>query len=271
MSYALIGDPIKNQLTAQLLEAAFRKEGMSDSIQVIEVDPIDPEALANFCYESDLNEIKGIFVETPYQEHVMDYLDYLDPLAKKIGFANVLKNENSNLNGYNSVITGIIQTLQANIALPNKEVLILGDGLIAQAAIYGLKEFGAKISIWSQDREKIKALAKGHNVEPIDFRQIKEIGFDLVVQASKIGQNPQIEQSLLRADQIKKGSAVMETILNPMETQLLREAKKAGAKSLQANHLLLHQAAGAFEIWLEKPAPFEAMKSMMDEYIKTNE
>ncbi len=265
MSYALIGDPIKNQLASQLLETAFQEAGIQGDIQLTDLDPVDAAALANFCYESDLNEIKGMLVQAPYQSAVMDYLDYYDPMAKQLGFANILKNEEANLNGYNSMVTGLLKAAQEAMTLPGKKILILGDQLLAQAAIYGFGEFGMEVFIWSSHRETAKQLAKTYEIDFIDFRSIEAGAFDLVIHTTTIGAGPQMEQSLLTAEQIGKKCVVMETVLDPLETALIKETKKTGAKTISADRLVLHEVAGAFEVWFEKPAPLEAMEAVLKE------
>ena len=55
----------------------------------------------------------------------------------------------------------------------------------------------------------------------------------------------------------------MDIITNPLETQLLKEAKTAGAETISGERMLLHQACGQFEIWMDKSAPFEVMEKAL--------
>jgi shikimate dehydrogenase len=79
---------------------------------------------------------------------------------------------------------------------------------------------------------------------------------------------PDTTQTILKAEQIRKGSVVMDLITYPVETELLRQAKKAGAQVIDGSRMLLHQAAGQFTIWFEKPAPLEAMETAMNAELK---
>ena len=258
--YGIVGHPIEHSLSPAMHNAAFKAEGIDAEYRLFNISPEDPEGLANFCYETDLNDIGGFSVTMPYKELVMDYCDQYDPLARTLGAVNTVKNEDSNLNGYNTDVTGAVQALQEKIKLADMKALVLGAGGAAKAIVYGLREFGAEVFIFNRTKEKAEALAEQFNVSAIDFLNIKKIGFDIIVNATPIGSFPQIEQSLLAADQIREDSVVMDITTNPLETQLLREAKKARAKTISGERMLLHQAAGQFTIWFDKPAPFEAME-----------
>lgn len=196
----------------------------------------------------------------------MDYLDNIEVLAKETSSVNTVKNEESNLSGFNTDTTGAIKALKEKTKIAGEKVLVLGAGGAARAIIYALRGFGAEVTIFNRTKQKAEALAKEFDVEVIDFLGIRDAGFDIIVNCTPIGMSPQIEQSLLTAEQIKKGSVVMDTITHPHETQLLKEAEKAGAEAISGERMLLHQAVGQFEIWFDKPAPFEVMeKALYDE------
>lgn len=261
--YGIIGQSSETSLLLAMHRAAFEAEGMEAEVQYFDLDPVDHEALANFCYESDLNEIEGFSVVGEYKQLIMDYLDHYDPLSQQLGAANTVQNEASNLNGFNTEVTAILKALQEKTKLLGKKILILGAGELARAAIYGLKEFGAEIYIWNRTREKAEDLAEEFDVELIDFSEITEKGFDIFINTTPVGDIEHADQSLLTSDQIKEGAVVMDLILQPLETKLLQEAKKAGAMPSSGDRFLLHQATGQFEIWFNRPAPVEVMEKAL--------
>lgn len=254
---------MEHSLSPVMHNAAFEAKGIDAEYRLFDISPDAPDDLANFCYETDLNHIGGFSVTMPYKEQIMDYLDHYEVLAKKVSSVNTVKNEDSNLNGYNTDATGAMKALQEKTELKGKKALVLGAGGAARAIIYALKEFGADVYVFNRTPEKAEAIAEEFEAELIGFREIKAAGFDIIVNATPVGTFPQIEQSLLTADQIKKGATVMDIITHPLETQLLREAKKAGAETVSGERMLLHQAAGQFEIWFDEPAPFKAMEEAL--------
>ena len=266
--YGIVGHPVEHSLSPIMHNAAFKAEGIDAEYQLFDFDPDKPEDLANFCYETDLNSIGGFSVTMPYKEVIMDYLDHFEVLAKQVSSVNTVKNEDSNLNGYNTDATGALKALQEKTDVRGKKALVLGAGGAARAIIYALKEFGAYVYIFNRTIQKAEELAEKFDVEVINFRDIKEAGFDIIVNATPIGMAPHIEQSLLTADQIKEGATVMDIVTNPLETQLLKEAKKAGGEAVSGERMLLHQAAGQFEIWFDKPAPIEVMEKALYEGLR---
>lgn len=261
--YGIVGHPVEHSLSPAMHNAAFEAAGIDAEYKLFDIDPEDPEALANFCYETDLNHIGGFSVTMPYKERIMDFLDHFEVLAKKVSSINTVKNENSNLDGYNTDATGAIKALQEKTDIKGKKALVLGAGGAARAIAYGLKEFGAHVYIFNRTAEKADELADEFDLESIGFRDIKDADFDIIVNATPV--------SMLTADQIKKGATVMDIVTHPLETPLLKEAKKAGAIPISGERMLLHQAAGQFEIWFEKPAPFAVMERALYEELRGND
>ncbi|MBU0705753.1 shikimate dehydrogenase [Patescibacteria group bacterium] len=267
--YGIVGHPVGHSLSPAMHNAALKAEGIDAEYRLFDIDQGNPEDLANFCYETDLKGIAGFSVTMPYKEAIMDYMDNLDVLAKEVSSVNTVKNEDFNLNGYNTDVTGAIKALQEKAKIKGKKALVLGAGGVARAIIYGLREFGVEVHIFNRTVQKAKALAKQFDVETIEFRKIKDAGFDIIVNATPVGMFPNTDESLLKADQIKKGSVVMDIITHPIQTQLLKEAKKADAETISGERMLLHQAADQFVIWFNRPAPYEAMeKALYEELAK---
>ncbi|MBU1682436.1 shikimate dehydrogenase [Patescibacteria group bacterium] len=258
--YGIVGHPVTNSLSPVMHNAAFRKEGIDAEYRIFDIDPDDSDNLANFCYETDLNNIAGFSVTMPYKQEIMRYMDHYDPLAKIVGSVNTVANEDSKLVGYNTDSTGAVQALQEKIDLKSRKVLIMGAGGVARSISYGLKEFGADVYIFNRTAENAAKLAEDFELETIGYRQIPNGDFDVIINATPTGSLPNTEESLLHADQMDGVKLVMDVVTYPMETQLLKEAKKAGADVITGERMLLHQAAGQFEVWFGKSAPLGVME-----------
>lgn len=86
-------------------------------------------------------------------------------------------------------------------------------------------------------------------------------GCQLAVNATTLGMlhGPGEGQTPLTAGDIPKGALIYDLVYNPLETPLLREAKKAGAGVVGGLAMLIYQGAAAFEMWTGRPAPVEIM------------
>lgn len=266
--FGIVGHPVEHSLSPAMHNAAYKTLKIDAEYRLFDIDPKKPEDLANFCYETEVNGIAGFSVTMPYKDAVIDYLDNVEVLAKKVSSVNTVKNENLCLNGFNTDATGAIKALREKTEIKGKKALVLGAGGAARAIIYALKEMGGRVFIFNRTPEKAEELAERFDVDTIAFRDIKKVGFDLIVNSTPVGMSPHTEESLLKADQIKKGAVVMDIITHPLETKLLKEAKKAGATPISGERMLLFQAVGQFEIWFNRPAPFEAMEKALYEELR---
>ena len=84
---------------------------------------------------------------------------------------------------------------------------------------------------------------------------------DLLVNCTSIGMRHSLteDQNPLRADSIPKDALVYDLVYNPIETLLLREARKAGVRTLGGLAMLVYQGAAAFEMWTNKKPPLDIM------------
>ena len=267
--YGTVGHPVANSFSPAMHNAAIQHLKLDAEYKLFDIDPDDPENLANFCYETNLNNIGGFGVTMPYKLEIMAYMDDYDPLAKIVGSVNTVVNKNGKLIGHNTDAMGATQALREKAEINRKKALVMGAGGAARAIVYSLKEFGADVYIFNRTQEKAEALADAFDLETIEFRMIPKANFDIIVNATSVGSLPNTEESLLHADQIPSHAVVMDIVTNPIETQLLKEAKKAGAQTISGERMLLHQAVEQFRLFFDKEAPLEVMeKALYNELAK---
>ena len=266
--YGIIGHPVAKSLSPAMHNAGIKHLKLDAEYKLFDIDPNDSDALANFCYETDLNNIGGFSVTMPHKQAIMAYMDHYDPLAKIVGSVNTVVNEESKLIGYNTDAMGAMTALREKTNLIGKKALVMGAGGAARAIAYSLKEFGVEVYIFNRTMEKAEALAEAFDLETIEFRLIPKADFDIIINATPVGSFPNTEESLLHSEQIPSHSVVMDIVTNPIETQLLKEAKKAGAQTISGERMLLHQAVGQFELWFNKKPPVEVMEKALYEELK---
>ena len=263
--YGIIGHPVSKSLSPIMHNAAIKHLGIDAEYKLFDIDPEDSEELANFCYESDLNGIKGFSVTMPYKLAIMTYMDQYDPLAKAVGSVNTVINEDSKLIGYNTDAMGAIKALQEKTNLIGKKVLVMGAGGAARSIAHGLKDFQSEIYIYNRTIEKAEELAKEFEVEAIDLPRVQTADFDIIINATPVGMLPNTKESLLHAEHIPSHAVVMDIVTNPLETQLLKEAKKSGAQTISGERMLLNQAIEQFKLFFDQEPPVEVMEEALYE------
>jgi len=266
--FGIVGHPVIHSLSPAMHNAAIKHLKIDAEYKLFDIDPGDPENLANFCYETTLNNISGFSVTMPYKLNIMTYMDEYDPAARITGSVNTVINEDNRLFGYNTDTMGAMQALREKTDLIGRKALVMGAGGAARAIAYGLKEFGAEVFLFNRTMEKAEEIAKAYEMETIDYRMIPDAQFDIIINATPVGMLPNSEESLLHANQIPAHAVVMDIITNPLMTQLLKEAEKAGAHTITGERMLLHQAADQFKLFFNMEPPLEVMEKAMYEELR---
>ena len=84
---------------------------------------------------------------------------------------------------------------------------------------------------------------------------------DLIVNCTPLGmRHSQTEgETPITFDIIPEGVLVYDLVYNPSDTPLLREAKRAGARTLGGLSMLIYQGAESFKLWTGREPPLEVM------------
>ena len=75
----------------------------------------------------------------------------------------------------------------------------------------------------------------------------------------------------LTVDPKSNGLIVNDIVYEPLQTRLLTEAKKAGARTVTGLGMLIHQAALSFEIWTGRRAPIKVMTAAAKRELRRRE
>lgn len=208
---------------------------------------------------------RGFTVSMPYKQEVMKFLDKIDPIAKDISAVNTVSNDNGALTGYNSDWIGAVEALKEVSKLSGKTAVLIGAGGAARAIAYGLKENKAKVIVFNRTQEKAKELAKefdlnfGGNLKDLE----KLDDYDILINATSVGFYPNANDSVIEGKFIKNDKIVMDVVFNPLETPLLKLAKRKGCKIVPGYRMLIHQALFQFELFTGKKAPFKVMETAL--------
>jgi shikimate dehydrogenase len=86
--------------------------------------------------------------------------------------------------------------------------------------------------------------------------------YDIIVNATPLGTKGDSEgRSPLNAGDLHNVKLVYDLVYNPAETQLMREAAKAGVASMSGIEMLIAQGVEQFRIWTGQDAPVDAMRA----------
>jgi shikimate dehydrogenase len=206
--------------------------------------------------------IRGCSVSMPFKESVIPHLDALDDTAIIVGAVNTVVNESGILTGYNTDVLGARKSLQSLQISPNDTVLILGAGGVARAVLLALHQLGIKhVRVANRHVEKIKSLNTILPCTPVKWADRELIPVDVVINATCVGMSPNEESIPLSRDFICQSQAVMDVIVSPMETRLIRGAKLARKRVSPGYLMSLEQALAQFTLYTGVEPPRELLLS----------
>ena len=83
--FGLIGQSLKHSFSKEFFNEKFQKEKIS-----ARYDNYELENLSLFKSIFSDNDLYGLNVTIPFKEKIINYLDDLDPISKKIGAVNTI-------------------------------------------------------------------------------------------------------------------------------------------------------------------------------------
>ncbi len=266
---ALIGDPVGHSLSPTIHNAAFQDLGLNF---IYVAFAVSKDELKDAVMGARSLGFHGLNVTMPYKKAVMKYLDEIDLTVRSIGAVNTILNCHGKLVGYNTDGTGAMSALQENgIYIEETKMVLLGAGGAAKAIAYEAAKDVKELVVLNRTLTKAQQLAiavrlklganvKGGSLSPALLNE-ELSDTDILVNATSVGMEPKSDNSPVPSDLLRSDMAVMDTIYNPLETKLLKDAKSVGAKIVSGIEMLVYQGAAAFQIWTNCPAPVRVMKN----------
>jgi shikimate dehydrogenase len=276
---AIIGDPVERSLSPAMHNAAFEALDLDYAYMDLRVPP---GALDGAIATARVLKMAGMNVTHPHKIKILSLLDGLDESAELVGAVNTVKNNRGKLIGYNTDGAGAVRALKCEVGeLTGRRVLLLGAGGAARSIAFSMVKEGVEVNIANRTTSRAKELTAaikrslGTNVGIINLNR-KEVvetikNTDIIINATTIGMHPNVNRTLLTAEMMRKGLIVNDIVYEPLQTRLLTEAKKAGARTVTGLGMLIHQAALSFEIWTGRRAPIKVMTAAAKRELRRRE
>ena len=253
--YGVIADPVRHSISPAVHNRAFQARRADAVYLPFLVKPIQ---LKDFLMLAEKLPLAGFSVTIPHKQKILRYLDMIDPLARRIGAVNTVWRKAGKWRGANTDVEGITVPLSKRVRLGKSSVLVVGNGGAGRGAAFAMAEAGAKLAITGRNLDRVRALAKACDAEPLSREQAESRMFDVLIHATPVGMFPRVDQCFF-ADRVP-AKLVFDLVYNPMETLLARMAKDQNAVVIPGLEMFLEQAARQFEIWTGDNAPRPVME-----------
>ncbi len=257
--FGVAGNPIAHSLSPLMHVTAFRRENVNAVMLPLKVKTLDD--LLTVIRDLPLD---GVAVTMPLKQEVLPHLANMDPLTARIGACNTLRTgADGKLYGFNTDVAGVVRPLERRMRLKGARILVLGAGGAARAAVFGLVEQGADVTIVNRTHEKAVALARKAKAHVLKQAALAKSRFDAIINTTPIGMTG-FKQPLPIKENELNASLVFDMVYTPIETPLLQLAKSRGLAVISGLEMFVQQGARQFEIWTGKPAPENEMLRVVE-------
>ena len=263
----LVGRGIQLSRTPAMHEREAARLGLTCAYVLIDFDSLqlsDNDLPAALDAAAALG-FQGVNVTYPLKQAVMPLLDEVADDAAAIGAVNTVV-FGKRRTGHNTDCWGYAQSFRAAMAgAPLGRVALFGAGGAGSAVAYALIELGAgNVAIFDRDASRAEALAArfagaGGTLIGAAATAVDAIAAaDGIVNTTPVGMakhpGTPYDTKLLKPSQW-----VSDVIYFPQETELLRDARAIGCRTLPGIGMAIGQAARAFELFTGRSADMAAM------------
>lgn len=297
--YGVIGYPVAQSMGPAIHNAAFDAAGVNGVYLPL---PIRPEyeqfkVTVTSWLDAAALHFRGASVTNPHKQNLLRYVQdrggEIEPLAAQIGAANTLTirgdSDGSQLYAANTDYGAALDAVCDGLAigrdgLADRRVAVIGAGGAARAVVAGLVHHGATVVIYNRTIQNAEALAERFNggpgkAVPARLEKLCDSCCELYINCTPVGMHPNVDETpvptlaggkgargLATRGLIRgwgPGTVVFDTIYNPVETRLLRDARAAGCRVIPGAEMFVRQAAAQFELWTGHAAPMELFRSVL--------
>ena len=255
----LVGRSIMASRSPWLHEQEARAQGLELSYELFDFDAMrqPDEALAGLIEQLKVRKFSGFNVTYPFKQAIIPLLDELAESAQLVGAVNTVAIRDGRLVGHNTDMEGFRTSLLEGLPGASLErVFQLGAGGAGSATAVALLSSGTKcLAIFDVDSARAAKLSArlsalwpdadivlcDHNGGMVNEKP------NGIVNSTPMGMAanpaPPLDPALLDSQQW-----VADIVYFPLETQLLKAARKKGCRTLDGSGMVTRQAALAFEL-----------------------
>ncbi|MBL7189962.1 MAG: shikimate dehydrogenase, partial [Phycisphaerae bacterium] len=216
---------------------------------------------------------RGFSVTIPHKRSALDYVrakgGYVEPLAEKIGAANtVIADQDGKLAAYNTDYAGALDAITGGMGITRADfksmpVAVVGAGGVARAIVAGLSDAGAEVKIYNRTLEKAERLAGEFNCKFAPLNELRSLDAKLVINCTSVGMHPRVDATPVPEESLKRDMAVFDTVYNPAQTLLLKQAKNKKAKTIDGISMFVNQAMAQFKLFTNTDGNAALMRNVV--------
>lgn len=251
--FYMLAHPVGHAKSPGIFNEIFEEKGLDSLMVPVSCKPEDFEAF--WAGVTATENVRGVIVSVPYKTAVYAKCSSAHDRAARVESANSVRRlPDGTWYADNFDGVGFVDALKdGGHPIAGKRVLLVGAGGAGASLAYCLAEEGAvEIRLADVDRQRAERLAglvaKAFPNCSVQVGEADPSGMELVVNATpmglKTGDPLPLDTSKLTADM-----TVMDIIMEPAETQLLKAAREAGCKVQAGRPMMDFQVKGMSEFF----------------------
>lgn len=260
---AIIGYPVSQSLSPAMHNAVFHQRKLDWSYVAMEVRE---EALLGVMQTLGSKSLLALSVTMPHKEAIFEILDNastsfgeIDESARAARSVNTIAISGGRLIGSNTDGDGCCNAIgQTGVDIAGSRVVVVGAGGTARAIVATLARRGASdVAVINRTESRAQDVIASTNVARIGT--VDDIAnASILINATSVGMGNQ--ETPVDAARLHSDLAVLDAVYHPLETTLLRDAKRAGAKTVDGLWMLVHQGALQQLAWFKEIGDVQLMR-----------
>jgi shikimate dehydrogenase len=258
---ALIGAGIGRSLSPALHEREGRLLGFDYRYRLWDIDELGRQAedVGTLVEQARADGLRGLNITYPCKQDVVGVLDRLSPEAAALGAVNTVVFSPEGAEGHNTDWPGFQQSFASSLSdAAIGQVVVIGAGGAGAAVAHATLSLGADhLRVIDVDPIRGEELTQGlrerfgsERASALDRGQLADAlgDADGLIHATPTGMRDH-PGTAVPAELLHPPLWVAEVVYLPLETQLLRDARRAGCRTLDGGGMVAFQAAGSLELF----------------------
>lgn len=265
----LVGAGIQASRTPRLHEQEGDAQGLRYLYKLIDLDVLglSVDALPDILTAAERLGFSGLNVTYPCKQAVIGLLHELSADARALGAVNTVVLKNGRRFGHNTDWSGFAESFRRELPDVRRDgVVQFGAGGAGAAVAHALLTLGSgRVAIVDTDGKRAENLAEalcgrfgtGRAFAETDVAQAVSAA-DGIVNTTPVGM-AKYPGMALSADLLRPELWVADVVYFPLETELLREARARGCRTMSGGGMAVFQAVGAFRLFTGREPNAERM------------
>lgn len=261
--FAILGFPLSHTLSPVIHNGLFADYQVNALYLVLEKE----KPSRNLLLGKETISLSGLSVTIPHKEWAFKIADDTDEASSNMKASNTLILTDKKIQAYNTDGYGAVRSIEEYNkkffeSKSSGDILILGSGGSAKGISYSLVKRGlsaSKIVIAARNEKTGKHLVKTLNslqseiaeYSPLDAVEKNPKRFSLIINTTPVGMKGKTDSQILSENFFSKSQTLFDIVYNPLETPLVKMAKKNDTKIIPGYEMLLYQAMEQFRLFTE--------------------